>query len=219
MGQLLVLADLDDTLTDRAGVFKVWAADFLQRLGRATDEIPELVRLDERGNCDRERFFDCVSQFLSVPLDVERELANYREATERPNVSPGVLDCINEIRAGGGQVVVLSNGIGPVQRRKLSTSGLDSLVDGIYVSGEVGFAKPDPRIFKMVVSTSAPDVDAWMVGDNFEKDILGAQAAGLRTAWVSHGCTAPAKSIAPDIVGETSAECFTAVIAAHSAGR
>jgi putative hydrolase of the HAD superfamily len=54
---------------------------------------------------------------------------------------------------------------------------IDSLVEGI--------SKPDPRIYQLALDRIAlPAAQVWMVGDNFERDIIPAKSLGLRTAWL-----------------------------------
>ena len=50
----------------------------------------------------------------------------------------------------------------------------------------VGWAKPDPRIFRYALGALGAEPDtAWMVGDNFEADIKPAAALGLGTCWLA----------------------------------
>ena len=60
-------------------------------------------------------------------------------------------------------------------------------------SALVGWSKPDPRIFAHTLAAlQVSPQRAWMVGDNFEADIRGAAALGLRTCWL-----APSDRMAP----------------------
>ena len=53
-------------------------------------------------------------------------------------------------------------------------------------SALVGWAKPDPRIFERTLAALEIAADgAWMVGDNFDADIRGAAALGMRTCWLA----------------------------------
>ncbi len=55
----------------------------------------------------------------------------------------------------------------------------------IVVSLEVGFGKPDPRVFEIAVSRlGVAKDDAVMVGDSLVCDIGGARRAGLRAIWI-----------------------------------
>jgi putative hydrolase of the HAD superfamily len=63
--------------------------------------------------------------------------------------------------------------------------GLASLCAVIIDSAQVGVSKPAQRIFTLALERlgCAPHTAAY-VGDSFERDVLGARAAGLRTIWL-----------------------------------
>lgn len=89
------------------------------------------------------------------------------------------------LRAAGIGVHVLSNSDGAYQRAKLAAVGLGGLAaDGFY-SGELGVAKPDPRIFTLAAARlgRAPGELAY-VGDRWDVDVLGSARAGLRPIWL-----------------------------------
>ena len=63
--------------------------------------------------------------------------------------------------------------------------GLAALCDAIIDSAQVGVSKPERRIFTLALEQlgRAPHTAAY-VGDSFERDVLGAKAAGLHTIWL-----------------------------------
>jgi HAD superfamily hydrolase (TIGR01509 family) len=84
---------------------------------------------------------------------------------------------------------VVSNFYGNVGRI-LDEVGLAPVLTTVVDSNRVGVSKPDPAIFALAVRALGcrPD-EVLYVGDSFEKDVIGAHAAGLRTAWLT-GTTA-----------------------------
>jgi FMN phosphatase YigB (HAD superfamily) len=76
----------------------------------------------------------------------------------------------------------------------LEELGLARLFAAVSDSGQVGWAKPDARLFRHALTAlEAPADRAWMVGDNFEADIRPAAGLGLATCWlVPSGRPAPA---------------------------
>jgi HAD superfamily hydrolase (TIGR01509 family) len=66
--------------------------------------------------------------------------------------------------------------------------------DAVLFSSEIGWRKPDPRIFSEVLARMAlPASSVWFVGDDWEADIKGAQRAGMR-ALLAPGAMAPDES-------------------------
>jgi putative hydrolase of the HAD superfamily len=83
-------------------------------------------------------------------------------------------------------LALVTNGASCLQREKLAASGLADRFDAIVVSGDLGAGKPDPAIFAHALSAvGAEPGEAVMVGDNLEKDVDGALAAGLDAIWLN----------------------------------
>lgn len=83
------------------------------------------------------------------------------------------------------ELVLVTNGLGDLQREKIEAVGLGRWFDRIVISGEVGSWKPDGAIFRHALSlVGAAPGEAVMVGDSLERDIHGARSAGMRTVWM-----------------------------------
>jgi putative hydrolase of the HAD superfamily len=83
--------------------------------------------------------------------------------------------------------VLLTNGAPEVQREKTVRPGLESFFHPTVVSGEVGFGKPDRRIFEYALDrTKTVPEEALMIGDNPVRDIAGARECGMGTVWVNY---------------------------------
>ena len=75
---------------------------------------------------------------------------------------------------------IITNGFMSSQHIKMEVSGINKYFENIFVSEDVGFNKPDPRIFHHALRQSGVDVtEAIMIGDTYETDILGARSAGI----------------------------------------
>ena len=88
------------------------------------------------------------------------------------------------------------------QHVKCRAAGLDRLAPFVIVSEEVGYAKPDPRIFRdalRLTGLAAPG-QVMFVGDNPLADIEGARKFGMKTAWVRRGRPYPVDLQPPDYV-------------------
>src|SRR6185503_20361416 len=57
-----------------------------------------------------------------------------------------VLPALDELSCH--KLAVITNGPADLQRRKLSVSGLEARLPEVFISGEVGYGKPDARIFE-----------------------------------------------------------------------
>lgn len=80
---------------------------------------------------------------------------------------------------------IVSNGTIAAQTNKLKRSGLGALFDGVYLSEEVGYEKPDVRFFEKIFSEISENDKAkiLIVGDSLTSDMKGGINAGIVTCW------------------------------------
>ena len=77
---------------------------------------------------------------------------------------------------------IITNGFREVQHTKLLTSKIDHYFKTVTNSEDVGVKKPNPIIFEHALKISGADlVTSVMIGDNYEADIIGAAAMGMKT--------------------------------------
>jgi putative hydrolase of the HAD superfamily len=82
-------------------------------------------------------------------------------------------------------LVLVTNGLGELQREKVAAVGLERWFSRLAISGELGSWKPDAGIFRHALELAGATADeAVMVGDALERDVTGAGALGIRTVWV-----------------------------------
>lgn len=68
--------------------------------------------------------------------------------------------------------------------KALDRVGLHSLLDKVYCFHTIGHSKPAPEFFDYIVEDLEIDRRRMvMVGDGFEKDVLGANRSGIRGIW------------------------------------
>lgn len=82
-------------------------------------------------------------------------------------------------------LALLTNGPSDLQREKLAASGLGGYFDVVVASGDLGVGKPDIAVFRHVLERLGSPPLATMVGDNVERDIDGALAAGIGAVWIN----------------------------------
>jgi HAD superfamily hydrolase (TIGR01662 family) len=67
-------------------------------------------------------------------------------------------------------------------KKGLARVGADSYFSFIFCSRDIGFEKPDPRFFRYIIEEFITDpVNCIMIGDNYEKDIVGSKTVGMKT--------------------------------------
>lgn len=81
---------------------------------------------------------------------------------------------------------MITNGASDIQREKILGSELAGFFHAILVSGEEGFGKPKPEIFRLAIDRLGVDeASAVMVGDSLARDVAGAAGVGIKSIWVN----------------------------------
>ena len=124
------------------------------------------------------------------------EFASTRRARQR--LLPGARELMTEL-ATSYKLALLTNGAPDLQREKIVASGLGSFFQAIAVSGEHGIGKPKPEIFHHLLSELGvlPD-EAVMVGNSLERDIAGAENAGICSIWIRVPGSEEQAEVTPD---------------------
>lgn len=99
---------------------------------------------------------------------------------EKWKLFPDALPCLQRLQKAGHCLGAITDGKDNQQRAKIRQIGAEDYFTVIKTSGEVGYAKPDSRIFlaALAEATIEPN-EADYVGDSYEKDVLGALGVGM----------------------------------------
>ena len=197
-----VCLDIDDTLVDftrtaRSALFALIGRDDMwPAWQRVTDEfVTRCVAGDFDPKTMREQrtrtFF---AEQLGIQLDehtaavledrrMTRMCAGWR-------LFPDALPCLNRLRAAGLKLAAVTNASGPQQHAKLAEAGITHYFDEVVIAGELGIAKPDPRIFHVTCDRlDVTPTQALHVGDRLDLDAHGAHNAGLHAVWLNRDAT------------------------------
>jgi HAD superfamily phosphatase (TIGR01668 family) len=107
---------------------------------------------------------------------------------------PESLPALERIRAAGLRMAMLSNASDEENvRRMLANHKLESYFDPVIISAAIGIRKPDALAFQPILDAwQIPASELVMVGDQLGTDILGGNALGMRTIWLTTEEQAPA---------------------------
>lgn len=140
--------------------------------------------------------------------------AYYAQYARRRQPVPGALALLQALRPHY-RLGIITNNRTAEQTEKLHFLGMADLVDALITSEDVGVPKPDPRIFHAALHRlAAQPAETVLVGDNWQADVLGALAVGIRPLWLNRtGAARPLASVAEITALEPLAE-----VLAHIAG-
>lgn len=97
----------------------------------------------------------------------------------------GAKELVALLKERGYRQYVVTNGINATQANKMRLSGLDRIMDGVFVSELMGYPKPRKEFFDGCFAALS-DVDrnkCILVGDSLTSDMRGAENAGIASCW------------------------------------
>jgi putative hydrolase of the HAD superfamily len=203
-----VLLDLDDTILDDSGhAARCWGeactlhASELDGLEpRVLLEAIDRVRTWYWSDAERHRVgrldllaayrevvaMACAEVGLARSTAAGKIAAHYRSRRdEEIRPFPEAVETVRWLRDAGCRLALLTNGAALPQRAKLERFGLEPLFDCVLIEGELGFGKPDPRVYQRALADlDVEPSETWMAGDNPEWDVAAPQRQGIYGIWV-----------------------------------
>jgi len=201
---MFVFFDIDGTLVDykyaeKAGaiefyrkhseIFKFAEEDFIKVWADLAQKhfkryLSKELLFNEQRRCRIKELFGAVGMELTdQEADSEFDAyLSYYQTKFKP--FDDVMPCLNRFK--DIQLGVISNGDYQHQIDKLKRVGLIDKFSIVVTSGEVGYSKPDKRIFiEACKRVSQVPSECYYVGDDFGIDILGSNAAGMKGIWIN----------------------------------
>ncbi len=195
-----ILWDVDGTLLDFRKSEKTGIRECLEEIGYTgfSDELLErysrinhgLWKELERGEITKQevlvgrfkRFFR--QENIACP-DIAAFNRSYQEKLGRYFFeNENALELLRELHGNYKQYVV-TNGTVEAQKNKLHGSGIGELMDGIFISDEIGSEKPTLKFFEPVLAVlgGIPKQEILIIGDSLTSDMLGGNNIGIRCCW------------------------------------
>lgn len=185
-----LLFDIDNTLVDRNAAFRRYMQHFIDRNADAfSDEnvalaIEDILALDCGGRAERALFCrDLLRRFPLLRYTEESLWIDHQSLPEFVLKDMELSDMLARL-SGKFHLLIISNGSSAMQRRKLHRAGLSDFFEHVFISGEVGHAKPDPELFSHALQFCAHPAVV-MIGDDYINDIEPALALQLKTIFVN----------------------------------
>nr|WP_296190221.1 HAD family hydrolase [uncultured Anaerobutyricum sp.] len=200
-----LIFDLDDTLYNLMGPFelvhnKLYAdktdADCTELFIQSRVYSDEIMEAEKKGLVPHE---DCFylrvkRTYHDVGIEMSRQDAEqfeklYRAFQKEISLGNGVAEILDYCKEKDIFIAILTNGRPGPQEAKIDALGLHRWFDDehIFISGSIGYQKPDPMAFKYVENAfELNPEETWYIGDTYEADIIGASGAGWNTVWFNH---------------------------------
>ncbi|NPA86390.1 MAG: HAD-IA family hydrolase [Candidatus Diapherotrites archaeon] len=195
----LLLLDIDDTLYDATSLYRMAEERAFKELRRhypllswdLFKEVYKRAREDVHrvlgGSAsmhNRFLYFQRMMEILGLTLEPQLliKLTDIYWNTVFRNARPfpGVIKTLRTLKEHNVRIGVVTDLLAQTQAHKLRALGVSRYVDFMVTSEETGREKPHPSMFLTALHKArmSPE-EAVMVGDNLEKDVLGAKAVGI----------------------------------------
>ena len=194
-----ILIDIDGTITDTKAVetnaliilFDKYNISHTENDIKHYSEINENLWLDfENGLITKSKLrikrFEVLFHDMHVKCNYEQFAKEYFELYSKSAIPfKGAIELLNKLH-GNYKLHIVSNGSTDVQYYKLKKLNILHLFNNVFLSEEIGYAKPDQRFFEHVHSrinvTNKEQV--LVVGDSLSADINGGKQFGYKTCYV-----------------------------------
>lgn len=193
--------DLDDTLYDYEGLneqaiaalcdftcgkLEILESEFYGAYYRGRDETKRLLG---KTGASHNRLLYCqrTLEYLNkmpVGLALDMYEIYWGYMLKHMCLRDGAMDLLKYCKERGLKIGICTDLTAHIQHRKIKALGLETLVDVIVTSEEVGVEKPDSAIYSILLEKlSVPPKEVIFIGDSLEKDVLGPQRMGMCGVW------------------------------------
>lgn len=195
-----IIFDLDDTLYSwkgpHPGAMDAVCAYVREELGQSADEFTDYYKAEMKqiqSELGKQaaihnrlirflRYLECHQLPLHHALIMERIYWDHIFAAAKPE--PGCVECLEALKEQGYILGIGSNMTLDWQMEKLDRLDLTKYFSFVVSSEEAGAEKPDARVFDLCAKKAGVKPEECLfVGDSYQGDVLGAEAAGMHALW------------------------------------
>ena len=125
--------------------------------------------------------------------EIDRLVTDYLDAwTSGIRLADSARECLRDLERDHTLAVVSNTHHAPLVPQMLSRFGIAEFFSDVFTSIELGWRKPRPEVFAAVLGAHGASAStAVFVGDNWQADVAGPTAAGMRALYV--GKAAPGR--------------------------
>lgn len=180
-----VIFDLDDTLFSE----KDYVRSGHRAVARLLSEVKDCEeKLWAAFVCGRAAIDSVLSDEGIYTEELKEKCLNvYRSHFPEIKLYDGAMEMLNELHRKGIKLGIITDGRPEGQRSKIKALGLDTLVDEIIVTDELGgelFRKPDDISFRIMQrKLGVPFERMAYVADNAAKDLIAPRRLSMQAVW------------------------------------
>lgn len=199
----VLLFDIDDTLLDfdKAETLSIIECFKKFNVPYNDETVKDYKRINlsywqefEKGNTTIpnlmvDRFKELLSKYKKDIVECASEFNEYylSRLNKKNEIIPYADIVIKELKKDY-IVIPASNGVGQTQVDRIESSKLKGLFDKFYISGFIGYQKPQKEFFDYIFNDlkGVDKSEILMIGDSLTSDIKGGINAGIDTCWFNY---------------------------------
>ena len=136
--------------------------------------VQELLDQANRGKITTDEFRQKICRKLGITVD------EYQDSLKRSEqINLDLLELIKDLR-NRYKTALLSNVNQGGLERRIKREVLDSYFDDIVISGEVGYIKPEPEIYRLAAERLGAGLSECVFTDDREPYVRAAEAVGMK---------------------------------------
>lgn len=182
----LIIFDLDDTLYNErdfviggfSDVCKYLSLKYHDNYDSLLSETVEVLSSEGRG-----KIFDILCENHNYSEDIKDLIKIYREAKPELKLYSDSKNVLNKLR-GKYKLGIITDGLSYVQHNKINQLNIEHIFDEIIVTDDMGkdYWKPSEIPYrKMLKHFNISPENSVYIGDNPNKDFIGARSVGMKT--------------------------------------
>lgn len=197
-----ILLDLDDTLYDYVpshdfamemcqkqilNDFNISKTEFEKHFSKAKEIVKGNLAHQAIGH-SRLHYFKTFFELTKLPISKALDYQDlyWDSFMSQMKLSSGVDEFFNYCLNQEVPVIILTDLTLDIQLKKIKRLGIENKIYRMLTSEEAGIEKPAEKIFSMALDKFeiklGPE-NVLMIGDNLQKDIVGARNLSIHTAW------------------------------------
>ena len=167
-------------------LFGISKGDFMEAFKISRIEVKERLK-NTASSHSRLLYFQRTIEHLGmgtrILITLDLEQTYWRTFFANSRLFPGVKEFLQKLKDHGVKTANITDLTSQIQYRKMVYFGLDEYFDYVVTSEESGSDKPNPLCFELALEKVGLPASSkiWMIGDDYESDIKGANYFGLTT--------------------------------------
>jgi len=129
--------------------------------------------------------FSLLLDYYNFDFDSDKLSSIYTEHLAECSILIDDAENIVKQLADNCKLLLITNGLKSVQRKRFNNSVLKKYFQDIIISEEIGFAKPDPKMLEYALTKmdSPHKKEMLLIGDSLSSDIKAGNNFGIDTCW------------------------------------